>query len=85
MLNPGATPVTFRVTVMRAGRASTLPTDTQRIAGPGQARGASIWARRQVPADAFVVVDATGPVVVERESTAMPGISCGGGSAILDR
>ncbi|MGZ6974835.1 MAG: DUF5719 family protein [Acidimicrobiia bacterium] len=84
VLNPGATTVTVRVTVMRAGRASTLST-AARVRIAAQKRAVVDLGTLKVPADAFVVVAATGPVVVERESTAMPGLTVAAAVPDLDR
>jgi hypothetical protein len=66
--------VTFRLHVAANGRTRTPP-NTERIRlAPGK-RAAIDLKAINAPADGFVVVNATGPVVVDRESTGMPGIT----------
>ena len=84
VLNPGRTPATFRLRARSGGR-EFAPPDTQRIRlAPGK-RVLLDLGRRQVPADGLVVVDATAPVVVSRESSAIPGISVSSAIPDLDR
>jgi len=74
VLNPGRTPVTFTLRVFRDGRVTVPPrTEDFRLA-PGKRTVVDLGVLR-VPIDAFVVIDANGPVVVDRESSAMPGVS----------
>lgn len=81
VVNPGRAPATFRLRARSGGREFTPP-DTRRIRlAPGK-RVLIDLGRRQVPANGLVVVDATGPVVISRESSAIPGISVS--SAIPD-
>ncbi len=81
VLNNGRTPATFRLRVLRGGKES-VPPDTRKVlVAPGK-RVVLDLGRRQVPPDGVVVVDSTAPVIVERESSAIPGISVS--SAIPD-
>jgi Family of unknown function (DUF5719) len=74
VLNPGRTALTFRLRVVRAGQVST-PSAFARVRLAGGKRTVIDLGVLKVPTDAFVIVDATGPVVVERESAGMPGIT----------
>lgn len=72
--NPGARSVTARIKVWRNGTAST-PSSVARIRlAPGKRSVVNLGTLR-APADAFVEVVATGPVVVDRASAGMPGIT----------
>lgn len=84
VLNPGQTPATFRLRARSGGR-ELAPPDTQRIRlAPGK-RVLVDLGRRSIPADGFVVIDADAPVVVSRESSAIPGISVSSAIPDLDR
>ncbi len=74
VLNPGRTAVTFRLSVSRGARRSTPPTTRRVRLDPGK-RAVVDLARLGLAPDAFAVVDATGPVVVERASSGMPGLT----------
>ncbi len=83
VLNPGRASVTFRLSVVRAGR-TTVPSTTARVTlAPGKRTVIDLGVLK-VPTDAYVVVDASGPVVVERESAAMPGITVAAAVPDLD-
>jgi hypothetical protein len=84
VLNPGAGSLTFKLSVIRAGRTS-VPPSTERVTLAAGKRKVIDLGVLKVPTDAFVTVDATGPVVVERESAAMPGITNAGAVPDLDR
>jgi hypothetical protein len=84
VLNPGSGTLTFRLSVTRAGKTSVPPT-TERVTLAAGKRKVLDLGTLKVPADAFVTVDATGPVVVERESAAMPGITIAGAVPDLNR
>lgn len=84
VLNPGRRAVSFRLTVIRDGRSSTPP-KTERVRLAAGKRSVVDLAGLDVATDAFVVVDATGPVVVERESSGMPGITIAATIPDLDR
>jgi hypothetical protein len=74
VLNPGTRPVTFHLTEHHAGRVSTPPKMARVRLAPGKRAVVDLNALNVRP-DAFVVVDATGPVVVDRESAGMPGVT----------
>jgi hypothetical protein len=60
--------------VVRNGT-TTTPPKTERVRlGPGKREVIDLGSIK-APADGFVIVDATGPVVVDRESSGMPGIT----------
>jgi hypothetical protein len=84
VLNPGPGSVTFRLSVIRAGRTSVPPTTDRVLLAPGKRKVIDLGVLK-VPTDAFVIVDASGPVVVERESAAMPGITIAAAVPDLDR
>jgi hypothetical protein len=66
--------VTVRVQVMRGGEVTTPPRAARVRIAAGKRAVVDLGVLR-VPADAFVVIDASGPVVVDRESSAMPGVT----------
>jgi hypothetical protein len=74
VLNPGRAAVTVRVQVMRGGEVTTPPRAARVRIAAGKRAVVDLGVLR-VPADAFVVIDASGPVVVDRESSAMPGVT----------
>jgi hypothetical protein len=84
VLNPGSTPVTFRMSVLAGGRRSVPPTTARVQLAPGK-RAVIDIARLGLTPDASVVIDATGPVVVERASSGMPGITVAEAVPDLDR
>lgn len=84
VLNPGADRVTARVTVMRAGRITVLSSAGHRQLAAGK-RAVLDLGELGVPTDAFVIVEATGRVVVDRESAAIPGITVAAAIPDLDR
>jgi hypothetical protein len=84
VLNPGRAPLTFRLRSLRAGE-EFVPPDTRRVRIEPGKRVVLDLGRRQVPPDGLVVIDATGPVVVSRESSAVPGISVSSAIPDLDR
>jgi hypothetical protein len=84
VLNAGRSPVTFRVRVHRGGRVSTPENAARLRVAPGR-RVLIDLDRIQVAADAVVEIDATGPVVVDRESSAIPGVSVSAAVPDLDR
>jgi hypothetical protein len=74
VLNPGLSPVTFHLTERHGGRIST-PLRMARVrVAPGKRVVVDLNALNIRP-DAFVVIDATGPIVVDRESAGMPGVT----------
>jgi hypothetical protein len=81
VLNPGRRALTFRLQA-RSGGAAITPADTRRVRLEPGARVLFDLGRRQVPPEGVVVIDSTKPVVVARESSAIPGISVS--SAIPD-
>ena len=84
VLNAGRSPATFRVRVVGGGRVS-RPENAQRLrVAPGR-RVLVDLSRVQATADSIVVIDATAPVLVERESSAIPGVSASAAVPDLDR
>jgi hypothetical protein len=84
ILNPGSAAVTFRLRVMRAGEVTTPPRATRVRVAAGKRAVVDLGVLR-IPADAFVVIDASGPVVVDRESSAMPGVTAAATVPDLER
>jgi hypothetical protein len=84
VLNAGRSPVTFRVRVHSGGRVTTPESAARLRVAPGR-RVLIDLGRIEVGADAVVEIDATGPVVVDRESSAIPGISVSAAVPDLDR
>lgn len=84
VLNPGRSVVTFSIRVMQAGRVLTPPSATRVRVAAGKRAVVDLGVLR-VAADAFIVVDASGPVVVDRESSAMPGVTAAATVPDLDR
>ncbi len=84
VLNPGRAAVTFRLRVIRAGEVLTPP-KTARVRVAAGKRSVVDLATLRVPADAFIVIDASGPVVVDRESSAMPGVTAAATVPDLER
>jgi hypothetical protein len=72
--NPNAGATVARVRVWRAGKATTPP-DLGRIELAAGKRTVIDLARLKVPTDAFVEVTANRPVVVDRMSNGMPGLT----------
>lgn len=70
----GTRSVTFRVSVLAGGRAR-VPTGARRVTLRAGKRKVFDLAALKVPRDGFVVVDASGPVVVEREAQVVPGVT----------
>ncbi len=74
VLNPGRTAVTFRLRIVRNGTTVTPPKTERVRLGPGKRSVIDLGALKAT-ADGFAIVDATAPVVVDRESSGMPGIT----------
>lgn len=70
----GRRSVTVRLSVLERGRAE-VPARTRRVMLRAGKRKVFDLAALRVPRDAIVVVDASGPVVVEREAQAVPGVT----------
>ncbi len=76
--------MTFRLRSLRAGE-EFVPADTRRVRVEPGKRVLLDLGRRQVPPDGLAIVDATRPVVVSRESSAIPGISVSSAIPDLER
>jgi hypothetical protein len=72
--NPNASAAVARLRVWRAGKVTTPP-DLERIELAAGKRTVIDLVRLKVPADAFVEVTANRPVVVDRSSSGMPGLT----------
>jgi hypothetical protein len=72
--NPNAATAVARLRVWRGGKATTPP-DLERIELAAGKRTVIDLARLKVPSDAFVEVTANRPVVVDRSSSGMPGLT----------
>jgi hypothetical protein len=72
------------MSVLAGGRRSVPPTTARVQLAPGK-RAVIDIARLGLTPDASVVIDATGPVVVERASSGMPGITVAEAVPDLDR
>ncbi len=84
VLNPGVGSLSFRLSVTRAKK-TTVPPSTARVTLAAGKRKVIDLGVLKVPSDAFVTVESSGPVVVERESAAMPGITIAGAVPDLAR
>ncbi len=77
VLNPSGQAVTFRVRVLADGKAS-VPRSAERVRLEPGKRAVLDLVKLGASPSATVVVEATAPVVVERASGAMPGITMAG-------